>query len=234
MLRHAREEFTLIFCRYLLAIALAMAVSGRASAAQPEQLPERTLLPGEVIRIEIEGEEELSRTVTIGSDGKVSLGFPGEVELAGLTRMEAAAAIRETLLRYLRDPVVAVTLVEHRFSVLGAVRRPGQFPMSGDQIPILDALAQAGGPEDRANLRKVRLSPDARGPPQGASGPPERNPGASEQRAAANAARRCAVCGPPEARFGNHPPDGGGGDCIDGVGVPISRSRLKAGVLRRP
>lgn len=157
VLRHAREEFTLIFCRYLLAIALAMAVSGRASAAQPEQLPERTLLPGEVIRIEIEGEEELSRTVTIGSDGKVSLGFPGEVELAGLTRMEAAAAIRETLLRYLRDPVVAVTLVEHRFSVLGAVRRPGQFPMSGDQIPILDALAQAGGPEDRANLRRVRL-----------------------------------------------------------------------------
>lgn len=132
-------------------------VSGGTGAAQTEKLPERTLLPGEVIRIAVEGEAELSRTMTIGADGRISLGYPGEVKVAGLTRAAAAGAIRRTLLRYFRDPVVSVDLAEHRFSVLGAVRRPGQYTMLGDQMPILDALAQAGGPEDRANLRKVKL-----------------------------------------------------------------------------
>lgn len=147
----------LTILRYLVLAALATFVSGGAAAAQSEGLPERTLLPGEVIRVDVEGEKELSRTVTIGADGKVSLGFPGEAKVAGLTRSAAAAEIRRVLLRYFRDPVVSVDLVEHRFSVLGAVRRPGQYTMLGDQVPVLDALAQAGGPEDRANLRKVKL-----------------------------------------------------------------------------
>jgi len=143
-------------CRCLL-LALLAGIPHGTWAGEAPTLPERALIPGDVVQITIVGEKDLSRTATIGADGTVSLGYPGVVRLVGLTRAGAEKAIRRALLRYVRDPVVSVDLAEHRFSVLGAVNRPGQYTMLGDRVPVLDALAQAGGPADRANLRRVML-----------------------------------------------------------------------------
>lgn len=142
-----------------LALAAAAAAGTAAVALEDEAvpIPDRALLVGDVVEITVVGERDLSRRAVIGPTGTVSLGYAGAVRVAGLTPVAAAAAIRRALLRYLRDPEVSVELAEQRFSVLGAVVRPGQYALPGDGIPVLDALAQAGGPSDRANLRCVTL-----------------------------------------------------------------------------
>lgn len=149
--------------RWLVPALLAGLLAGRAaagprpaSAHAPVNI-EHVLVPGDVLQITVVGEKELTRTAPVERDGTVSLGFPGKVHVAGLTKTEAAAAIRQALRRYIREPEVSVDLSESRFSVLGAVRQPGTFTVPGDQISVLEALAKAGGPDDGANLRTVTL-----------------------------------------------------------------------------
>ncbi|MBI3945325.1 MAG: polysaccharide biosynthesis/export family protein [Armatimonadetes bacterium] len=141
----------------LLLLGLASGLSCPADARGEAVPGERTLVAGDVIRLTVVGEPELTRALTISADGMVSLSYFGRTRIAGLTPDAASDAIRRTLERYIRDPEVSVEVPETRFAVLGAVHRPGYFTMEGDTIPLLDALAQAGGPNDRANLRSVSL-----------------------------------------------------------------------------
>ncbi len=140
----------------LAALVLALAAGG-ACAEKTVPAMERVLVPGDVIKITVDGEDDLTRTATVEADGTVPLGFPGKARVAGMTTAQAQAAIRLVLRRYLKQPMVTVEITESHYSVMGAVRRAGQFVMQGDHVTVLDALAQAGGPEENANLHTVTL-----------------------------------------------------------------------------
>jgi len=79
-------------------------------------------------------------------DKKGEIDFPviGEVKLVGLSPSEARELLRKKLADYLKDPIINIRIKNFTVTVLGAVNRPGTYPVNGEQISILEALGMAG------------------------------------------------------------------------------------------
>ena len=83
---------------------------------------------------------------SVDKTGNVQLHSVGKVKLAGLTVNE-----------YFANATVILKLVSFRVSVLGEVRQPGTYFVYNNQITLLEALSQAGGPAEMADKRHVTL-----------------------------------------------------------------------------
>jgi len=114
----------------------------------------------DLIDVEVYGVPDLKRTVRVNSSGMVSLALVGNMALAGMTAQQAEAAIAAKYAeKYLQDPQVSVFIKEfttQRITILGAVARPGIYPVTG-QLTLMRALALAGGRGNIANLNEVNL-----------------------------------------------------------------------------
>lgn len=81
-------------------------------------------------------------------DSKGDIYFPvlGKIHVEGLTRLELANLIKDSLTtdKYIIDPVVNVKLLNYKISVIGEVAKPGTFNMTTDRVTLLDALSMAG------------------------------------------------------------------------------------------
>ena len=127
--------------------------------------------PGDLIRIKVWREPDLSDSTPVDADGNVTLPRMGVVQVGGMSADSVRRLIVTTYSRYLRDPAVDVTVLP-RVTILGAVRNPGVRNLD-PTMTIADALAMAGGaaPDgkvDRVELRRrgervpAKLSLDAR------------------------------------------------------------------------
>lgn len=114
--------------------------------------------PLDVIRVEVFGAPELTREAEVDAAGNFSLPLAGAVQAAGRTPAEFSAAIAAQLKqRYLRNPQVSVNIVKSRpktFTVDGAVRQPGNYPIVG-KMSLQQAIATAQGADQVANLNNV-------------------------------------------------------------------------------
>ncbi|MCR4854517.1 MAG: polysaccharide biosynthesis/export family protein [Prevotella sp.] len=83
---------------------------------------------------------------TVDKDGNIEMAGVGKVAVKGLTRTEAAAAIKKKIVDIYaaNDAVVSVTFNNLRYSVMGEVNGPGNFDIDKDQITLLEALSKAG------------------------------------------------------------------------------------------
>ncbi|MGP1548543.1 MAG: polysaccharide biosynthesis/export family protein [Prevotella sp.] len=83
---------------------------------------------------------------TITTKGDIDFPILGTVHVAGLSRSELAAKIKNQLISadLVKDPTVSVEYQNLVVSVLGEVRSPGRYPIDRDQYTILDAIAHAG------------------------------------------------------------------------------------------
>ncbi|MEE4197978.1 MAG: polysaccharide biosynthesis/export family protein [Bacteroidales bacterium] len=93
----------------------------------------------------------------IDEDGYVNFSFIDKLYVKGLTIKEANELLQKTVNEYFKEATVIVKLVNYRVSVLGEVDNPGTFIIENKQINILQAVAQAGGPTNFGNVRKVKL-----------------------------------------------------------------------------
>jgi polysaccharide biosynthesis/export protein len=101
----------------------------------------------DVVRIDVWKEPDISRTIPVRPDGKISLPLLNDVQAAGLTAMQLAGSIRSGLTRYLTNPQVTVTVTEinsRRVYVTGEVARTGAIPLLPN-MTVLQALSSAGG-----------------------------------------------------------------------------------------
>lgn len=101
----------------------------------------------DMLSINVWHEAELSRTVQVRPDGKVSLPLVGEVVASGLTPAQLQEKLTKELEAYISHPEVTVIVQEVRsqkINIVGQVNRPGTFPLV-KPMTVLDALAQAGG-----------------------------------------------------------------------------------------
>jgi len=80
----------------------------------------------------------------VDSNGNIDFPVLGTLKLAGLTRIQATAMIKDMLKEYLKDAIVNLRNVNFKVSVLGEVNSPGLFTIQNDRITILEALALAG------------------------------------------------------------------------------------------
>ncbi|MDI9867388.1 polysaccharide biosynthesis/export family protein [Flectobacillus sp. DC10W] len=80
----------------------------------------------------------------VDSLGYISMPLIGKVNVKGLTLISAADTITRKLNLYLKEPAVTVRILNHKFSVLGEVNRPGVYNLIEDRVSIPEALGMAG------------------------------------------------------------------------------------------
>ncbi|MFY0256272.1 polysaccharide biosynthesis/export family protein [Chitinophaga sp. 30R24] len=80
----------------------------------------------------------------VDHDGMVELPVAGKIKVGGLTTAEAREEIRRHALKYYKEPVVNVRIVNFKITVLGEVARPGAYYISGEKVTVLDGLGLAG------------------------------------------------------------------------------------------
>lgn len=142
--------------------AEAKSAKGAAAGHEQKALPateESTYVigPGDVLDINVWKEQEVSRTVPVRPDGKISLPLVNDVQAAGLTPMQLQAELTEGLKKFITGPQVTVIVKEinsRRVFVLGEVARPGAFPMFPN-MTVLQALSTAGGFSQFAKLTAI-------------------------------------------------------------------------------
>ena len=113
--------------------------------------------PQDVLRIDVWKETEISRSVPVRPDGKISLPLLNDVQAAGLTAMELANNITEGLKKFINNPQVTVTVAEinsRRVYVTGEVTKPGAYALLPN-MTALQALTSAGGFTQFSNPKKI-------------------------------------------------------------------------------
>lgn len=94
------------------------------------------------------GQQGLQRNQPLGylvdSSGHVEVPFVGRVKLLNMTLEEAANMVRNEVVKSLKDPAVNVRFLNHKFSVLGEVGRPGTYNLLDDRTTLPEALAMSG------------------------------------------------------------------------------------------
>jgi polysaccharide export outer membrane protein len=111
----------------------------------------------DILDITVWKEPEISRTVPVRPDGKISLPLLNDVQAAGLTPMQLGALITEDLKKYVAGPQVTVIVTainSKRIYIVGGVGRPGAFPLLPN-MTVLQALSSAGGIGQFANGKKI-------------------------------------------------------------------------------
>ena len=106
--------------------------------------------PGDVIRITVFQNPELTQEIRVSDVGDVSYPLIGTVKALGLTTVELEALIAERLRSggFLLDPQVSILLLQvkgNQATVLGFVRSPGRIPLEQTAFRVTDVLALAGG-----------------------------------------------------------------------------------------
>ena len=129
-----------------------------ADASQASQADgEFKIGPQDVLRIDVWKEAEISRTLPVRPDGKISLPLLNDVQAAGLTAMQLATVISEGLKKYITNPQVTVSVTEinsRRIYVTGEVLKPGTFPLLPN-MTVLQALSSSGGFSQFARVKNI-------------------------------------------------------------------------------
>ena len=104
--------------------------------------------PQDVLIITVYDQPELAGKFTVETDGTFTYPLIGRVRVGGITLRDVEALLRKELIGqgYFRDPQIAVTVEQYRSQkiyIVGEVRTPGAYPMSGD-MRLVEALALAG------------------------------------------------------------------------------------------
>lgn len=133
----------------------------------PAEMSKYTLGPNDVIDIDVRRHPEFSGKYTVNSEGKIEYKFVGDMEVGGLTKLQLQDKITTMLSEYILEPEVNVQILEYLskiFYVIGDVNSPGKFYMKGNSTTVLDAIMQAGLPNQASSTRKCRLiTPNEKG-----------------------------------------------------------------------
>jgi polysaccharide export outer membrane protein len=119
----------------------------------------------DVLTVIVWKEPDISRSVPVRSDGKISLPLVGEVQATGQTPQQLEKEISARLQNYISEPAVTVIVQEirsQRFNILGQVARPGSYLLT-NSATVLDAIAMSGGFRDFAKQKSIyvlRTMPD--------------------------------------------------------------------------
>jgi polysaccharide export outer membrane protein len=114
---------------------------------------------GDKLRIEVYKDLQLSQSVQVRPDGKITMPLIGDIEATGRTPIELRDAIAKSLKDYVTNPTVTVIVVEATVAtayVMGEVNHPGAVTLQAP-LTIMQALAVAGGLKDFADAKNIRV-----------------------------------------------------------------------------
>jgi len=134
--------------------------SSQPSAPSAKRVEDDYIIgPSDVLAITVWKDTELTRTVPVRPDGRISLPLIGELEVSGLTAPAVQLMVAAKLKEFISDPHVTVIVQEVKsrtYSVLGKIAKPGAYEL-GKPTTVLQAIAIAGGFLDFAKQSKVYI-----------------------------------------------------------------------------
>ena len=119
--------------------------------------PKYSIGAQDVLTIDVWKEPEVSRTVPVRMDGKISLPLVNDLQAAGLTPTQLSSEIAEHLRSVLVNPQVTVIVTQmnsQRIYIVGQVTHGGSLPLEPNMTAV-QALSNAGGFTIFANLKKI-------------------------------------------------------------------------------
>jgi polysaccharide export outer membrane protein len=114
---------------------------------------------GDKLRIEVYHEPQISQSLQVRPDGKITLPLVGDVTASGRTSIELRDALTSSLKEYITNPVVTVIVQEaqaNQIFVVGEVPNPGSQVLQG-QMTALQAIALAGGLKEFADVGDIHV-----------------------------------------------------------------------------
>jgi len=141
----------------LLLIPLAAcSMSGKPSTYLVATKGPYTLDTGDIVRVSVYGDAEISKDYAVDDSGAISFPLVGSVEVRGGTTQMAAARLRAALANgYMRNPDVAVEVATYRpFFIQGAVKTAGQYPYVYG-MTLRAAISTAGGFSETADRTRA-------------------------------------------------------------------------------
>lgn len=134
-----------------IAPTLAQSPAGAsAPAPAPADRSEYLIGPGDVIRVSVFQNPDLSLEARVNENGTIRFPLIGSVRIGGMSVSNAEKAIADGLRAgdFVKQPQVTVLLAQIRanlVSVLGQVGKPGRYPLEVGGTKLMEVLAQAGG-----------------------------------------------------------------------------------------
>lgn len=119
--------------------------------------PEYKIGAQDVLKIDVWKEDQLTRTVPVRPDGKITLPLLNDIQAAGLTPMELAGVITEQLKKFVNSPQVTVSVTEinsRRVYVTGEVLKAGAYALL-PHMTVLQALSSSGGFTQFARVKNI-------------------------------------------------------------------------------
>lgn len=113
----------------------------------------------DLLAINVWKEPDISRSIPVRSDGRISLPLVGEVQAAGRTPLQLEQDIANRLRTYIAAPEVTVMVQEihsQKINIMGQVVKPGSYSLEL-ATTVLDAIAAAGGFRDFANQKHIYI-----------------------------------------------------------------------------
>ena len=137
------------FARRLWAL-LALCLLSLNAHAQIDTLREYVLGPGDVLKVTVYQNADLTLETRVSETGAISYPLLGSVKVGGLSVNAAEKLIADGLRNgnFLKAPQVNVAVVQvrgHQASVLGLVNKPGRYPIEVAGLKLSDLIAMAGG-----------------------------------------------------------------------------------------
>jgi polysaccharide biosynthesis/export protein len=133
-------------------------VAGASTTTKPHDAA-YVIGSSDVLSITVWKEPEISRSIPVRPDGRISLPLVGELQAAGRTPLQLEQDISGKLKAYITNPDVNVMVQQinsEKFNVLGRVAKPGSFPLASTTT-VLDAIATAGGFQDFAKQKGIYI-----------------------------------------------------------------------------
>lgn len=152
----------------LLGLALLVAT------AAPAQNPTYVIGGQDVLSVSVFDQPDLGGKFTVEEDGTFTFPLVGRLKVGGLTLREAESLVRRELSNgFLKNPQVSVMVEQYRsqrYFVVGEVRAPGTYPLTGE-MTLIEALARAGSTLPAAGQEILLVRPKAGVTPTGPAVP---------------------------------------------------------------
>lgn len=93
----------------------------------------------------------------VDEEGAIIFPVLGRLFVKGMTMSQLRADLEKRLLEYLSDPLVSIRQLNFNITVLGEVKKPGQYTIPTDKVTLLQALGMAGDMTDNGDRTHVKL-----------------------------------------------------------------------------
>lgn len=161
-------------CALLFALLSAAGCAGKPSSpAAPAQAALTTqykylIGPGDVVSVIVWRNPDLSMSVPVRPDGKISLPLVEDLPAAGKDPTVVAREVERALSKYIRDPVVTIVVTDFRgpyseqIRVIGQATKPQALPYR-ENMTLLDVMIAVGGITDFADGNRSNILRTAEG-----------------------------------------------------------------------